>query len=307
MQPTLRPLNQMKTDEKLPWKVSDSISSYLDIDSFPVPLGAVALGANGEEDTTWLIHQQTTKYCISKIERGGVVSSVEEHVSHPLALEGQYHHPLAFGVHMDATALYPKVSFVIDWLSRLCDREPNTPFKTDELAVGDVIFTGDKWAVRALDRSPWSHAALYVGSGYVAEAMLRVGTRAKSAHRLWNRGGVYRTSAHHFLEKGPLAVLRHPNWQLLSSEKFQTYSSLGWSDPYSIPSAARSLLSKWRLSRPGRDGVFCSHFVLAVYYRLGIPELTKLRVDPRSLTPGDLFKLLQDIGFQTVTIPSRAP
>lgn len=288
----------MDTNKSLPWSVSSSINKHLNPEKFPRSLGAVALGKVGDEDTTWLIHDTGEEYFITRVERGGSVSSVKKHKSHPLQMEGSYQHPLKFKVHMDARALSPRKGDIIEWLQRLCERAPRVLAAPKGLVVGDVIFTGDKSLIRSATRSPWSHAALYIGKGTVAEAMLGSGGRVRNARRLWKGGGVFRSSAEALLKRNHVAVLRHPEWALLSEDEFGAYSALGWHEGYSVVSALRSLLSKSGLVRPKPKGVFCSQFVLEVYYKLGLEQLEHRVRDPYSVTPGDLFTLLKEIGFE---------
>lgn len=290
----------MGTHKSLPWNVSSPINEHLDPENFPPPLGAVALGKVDEEDTTWLIHDTGEEYCITRVERGGRVSSIKKHESHPLQMEGSYQHPLKFKVHMDARPLSPRMGDIIAWLQQLCAKEPRDSAVPKDLVVGDVIFTGDKSSIRSATRSPWSHAALYIGKGIVAEAMLGVGGRSRIARRLWKGGGVYRSPAKPLLEKSHVAVLRHPDWALLSEDELSAYSALGWHERYSILSALRSLLSKSGLVRAKPKGVFCSQYVLEVYYKLGLEQLGHQVRDPYSVTPGELFALLKDLGFEAI-------
>lgn len=285
--------------KELPWQVGSSMRDFLSPEVFAAPLEALALGKKGCEDTTWLIHMENSHYFITRVNRGGIVASVEKYDTHPLQVEGSKQHPLTFKIHRDATALIPMKSQIIDWIKGLCDQHPNE-MVPPEFAVGDVVFTADTKIILNTTNSQWSHAGVYIGNETVAEAMAPIGDRLKVASRLGPRNGVYYTPLSAFSGKRKLAVLRHPFWDLLSQADFEEKSALGWNMPYSIREAIRSAICKMLGVAKKPAGIFCSQYVLEVYYRLGLEALSHDKRDPYSVHPGELFNLLKSIGFTEV-------
>ncbi len=289
----------MKT---IPWNASKSISPFLDYEVFPDPIGCMVLKRDKEIDTLWLIHSTEKAYCITKVGSGGDISRMDTHDNHPLQIEGRYNHPLKFKIHMDAYATSPIKRSVINLLKSLCDRSKKLNIEPSGLMIGDVIFTGNSHFIRTVTKSNWSHASLYIGGNQVAETTKSKGKTI--GERLDKRSDIYRTPAEPILKNKTLSVLRHPDWELLSEDKFSMYSALGYSKKYSLVSAARSFLSKCGLVKVKSNGVFCSQYVLDVYYKLGLSELEHKTVDPYTVTPRDLYELLLNIGFETVPLDS---
>jgi hypothetical protein len=294
-----------KVSTYLPWEVSDSIRLYLEPTIFPPPIGGLALGEAGNEDTTWIIHHDIDKeYRITQVERGGIITSIDKHESHPLEGEGIYNHPLKYKVHMDAKCLSPNTENIRNWLRGLCNREPHEPTVHNELVVGDVIFTGDNTLIRRASKSAWSHASIYIGNNIVGEALMSFSGEKNTISRPLDKGsGIYRSLSKPVLEKNHVAVLRHPYWKLLSEEQIGSYSVLGWSHKkYSISSALRSWLYKHIPIKIKHKGVFCSQYVLDTYYQLGLEVLKTKIQDSYTITPDDLFHLLQEIGFERIIL-----
>ncbi|MEP4680011.1 MAG: hypothetical protein ABJZ99_18920 [Lentilitoribacter sp.] len=220
----------------LPWSIGESIESFLDFNRFLDVHMALSLGNMESEGTTWLIHLIGGKCYITTIIPGGLIEGISIFDEIPRQLEGMRQCPLKFGIHMDATALAPLRSSVINWLERLCRR----PFLGEPeqigLVVGDVLFTGDNAAIKKITKSDWSHAALYIGDGTVAEVVKTPRFRNDYDAQPIFDSDVYLISADLLLKSSNVSILRHPSWNLLSANKLGLSAQMGWSKKYSVPS-----------------------------------------------------------------------
>jgi hypothetical protein len=167
----------------------------------------------------------------------------------------------------------------------------------EHLLPGDVIFSTERAAesflIRLGTRSPYSHAAIYLGHAQYAEAVgLGVRVRAVSTivneivrvSRLrWDLGIDSADIAHRAADRVN-AYLHSPNW------------------------TQGAILSVFRRAKvKERRGLFCSHLVAKVYSDSGIDVLDGY--EPLKVTPGRLAKSKKfvDVTATTTYTPAHIP
>ena len=173
----------------------------------------------------------------------------------------------------------------------------------DDLQPGDISLTAENGlnsvGIRLVTLSPVSHAAVYLGNQWVAEAV--------------GDGIRRRTVAALVAEEATVVALRHPRLtagQATSIEAFtakhdgQKYNYFGvmLQAPFAIerrvcelplvPSLVRDFcirgVAAVQLGLGSNDRFFCSQFILEAYRSAGLP-LTD--ADPRLINPGDLLHM----------------
>ena len=168
----------------------------------------------------------------------------------------------------------------------------------DKLRPGDVIFSTERakesFVIRWFTRSPYSHAAIYLGDGLYAEAV-DVGVRARSVTTV-----VKERLKFIRLKGGPSAEVASK----AAAERVNRYLFL----EYGLGSALLSLLSA--VPSVNSRALFCSQLVAKVYEDIGVAVVPGLPSE--KVTPGLLAnsKQFEDITEEAAFFPilySRAP
>jgi Permuted papain-like amidase enzyme, YaeF/YiiX, C92 family len=175
--------------------------------------------------------------------------------------------------------------------------------RADELQPGDILLSADPGiasaGIRLLTTSPVSHAAIYVGSDEVAEA-LRGGVRLRRMDRVLD-------------EESVIAVFRHPALDEERALRISQFAREQVGRPYDfvgvmmhapfalqrrvcelpgVPTFLReaclSTLATVQLIHGSDDRFFCSQFVLESYRAAGLP-LTRAR--PHWVSPEDIMHM----------------
>lgn len=148
-----------------------------------------------------------------------------------------------------------------------------------QLAIGDVILSTQpkglrnlgSWVIRTVTDSKFSHAAIHVGGGFLAEAVYPEGVRLAHARRFI------------FPNPNQVCILRHNAEEHVLHEVAGHAKSLVFR-PYSIKKALVSLLPA--LSRD-ENGRFCSELVAESFSSAGV-NLKMNLIRPDKITPAYL-------------------
>jgi hypothetical protein len=171
------------------------------------------------------------------------------------------------------------------------------------LHTGDILLSSApsvfSLAIRAVTLAPVSHAAIYIGSEEVVEA---VGS------------GIRRRTAEETLAENSVVVaFRHPRIEMPHAEAIRAFALAQVGRPYNhvgavlqapfslqrricelplVPEAVRDGcirgIGAIQLGAASNDRFFCSQFVLEAYRRAGLPMT---RADPRLVNPADLLHM----------------
>ena len=162
--------------------------------------------------------------------------------------------------------------------------------RPDRLQVGDIILsTQNHWKsffIRfATGMSPFSHAALYLGGGFVMEAVTE---------------GVRRVHVRHFLyeQRGQVRVLRPRDLSPEVAQQVSLYARSMLYRPYSVVGAVQTKVPV--LTAQANRGLFCSQLVAASYLAADCPLLEKA---PSKVTPADfegLDSLCEDVTHEAI-------
>lgn len=171
------------------------------------------------------------------------------------------------------------------------------------LRAGDIILSSNlglnSVGIRVLTQSPVSHAALYVGDAFVAEAVGE-GVRRRSTAALLDEEATVVAFRHPAITPGHVAKMT----QFVDAQMGSKYNYLGimLQAPFTIerklcelplvPSLVRDIclqgVGAIQLGLGRNDQFFCSQFVLEAFKRGGLP-LTD--ADPRLISPRDLLHM----------------
>ncbi|MCX6901836.1 MAG: YiiX/YebB-like N1pC/P60 family cysteine hydrolase [Verrucomicrobia bacterium] len=163
--------------------------------------------------------------------------------------------------------------------------------RTVHLETGDVILSTQpkdpvSWSIRFVTDSIISHAAIYVGGGFLVEAV-REGVRLVHSRRFL------------FPSRQQVRVLRHKTATETILQDAAAHAKALVYRPYSVKKALSSLFS---FTFPDSEGRFCSELVAESFRRTVKP--LAVSGNPEKITPAQLLECT-DFSDQTDDLRNR--